>query len=144
MGIVGYVVTTRDDMDDWVVRHALFASQVMYGYLSLPFFLFTLPYIQVVLTHAVPTAYDREGRVQKFKKPKKSMKDDQDTPRESIVDKFMATANCGDLVEDMKIGFQTGHFQLRSDLKKGSEAIPRKMSTGSRADPAPQMVGTAA
>merc|ERR1719265_2198388 len=49
----------------WPVAHTLFAVQVIYGYLAAPFFIFTLPVIKTVLTHTVPTAYDREGRCRK-------------------------------------------------------------------------------
>merc|ERR1719486_858488 len=41
-------------------------SQVLYGLLSAPFFLFTLPGLQRVLTHAMPTGYDRRGRCRKY------------------------------------------------------------------------------
>merc|ERR1712187_422076 len=54
--VVGYAIATRpDNYDDWVVRGALFGMQIIYGYLSFPFFFFTLPFLQAVLTHAVPT-----------------------------------------------------------------------------------------
>lgn len=50
------------DEDIWYVEHVIFASQIVYGLLTVPFFLFTLPGLSRVLTHAMPTAYDREGR----------------------------------------------------------------------------------
>merc|ERR1719223_1004991 len=49
MAIVGYVASTRSELDDWPVKHALFACQIAYGYMSFPFFLFTLPLSQAVL-----------------------------------------------------------------------------------------------
>lgn len=66
---VGIVATIQSDYKDWRVMHTVFAAQVVYGYLSLPFFLFTLPFLQVLLTHSVPTAYDKMGRVRKFTRP---------------------------------------------------------------------------
>jgi len=61
---MAYVVATRPDLqyDDWPVKHALFACQIVYGYLSMPFFFFTLPVLSTVLTHAMPTGYDPQGR----------------------------------------------------------------------------------
>lgn len=51
-----------EDDKIWYVEHVVFASQAVYGLLSVPFFFFTLPGLNRVLTHALPTAYDREGR----------------------------------------------------------------------------------
>eukprot|EP00440_Ansanella_granifera_P028639 gb/GFBE01031112.1/.p1 GENE.gb/GFBE01031112.1/~~gb/GFBE01031112.1/.p1 ORF type:complete len:522 (+),score=89.25 gb/GFBE01031112.1/:1-1566(+) len=55
--------------DDWPVKHAFFAIQMIYGYLSMPFFLFLIPLLRNVLTHSVPTGYDECGRVRKYKGP---------------------------------------------------------------------------
>jgi hypothetical protein len=67
-----YCVTTRPSgelaHDDWVLAQTVFAGQVIYGLLSVPFFIFTLPGLQRVLTHAMPTGYDRQGRCRKFRK----------------------------------------------------------------------------
>merc|ERR1712113_1045759 len=43
-----------------------FATQVIYGYLSMPFILFKIPVLTVVLTHAVATGYDRQGRCRQY------------------------------------------------------------------------------
>lgn len=69
---VVYVATQNGEnaLEHWTVKITLFSAQVMYGYLSMPFFLFTLPFFQNVLTHAVPTAYDDQGRCKKLRKPK--------------------------------------------------------------------------
>jgi hypothetical protein len=67
-----YTLTTRGDdvkHDDWVLAQAVFAAQVLYGLLSVPFFLFTIPGLQRVLTHAMPTAYDRRGCCRKLQRP---------------------------------------------------------------------------
>mmetsp|Transcript_30383 Transcript_30383/g.55228 ORF Transcript_30383/g.55228 Transcript_30383/m.55228 type:complete len:479 (-) Transcript_30383:96-1532(-) len=63
-GFPAYVLITRPkfEPDDWVLAHTVYAAQILYGLLSAPFFLFTLPGMQRVLTHAYPTAYDRQGR----------------------------------------------------------------------------------
>jgi len=85
-----FVLCTRDtdkiDHDDWVMEHAVYAGTIIYGLLSAPFFLFTLPGLQRVLTHAMPTGYDREGRCRKCVPP---------TPREETDRK-----EDGDLVTD--------------------------------------------
>lgn len=57
--------------DDWVVAQSVYTAQIIYGLLSVPFFMFTLPGLQRILTHAMPTAYDRSGRCRKLIKPKK-------------------------------------------------------------------------
>merc|ERR1712190_291739 len=67
LGIVGFTVATRPafSLDDWPVHHAVFGAQVLYGMLSMPFFLFTLPVLKRLLTHTLPTAYDRKGACRK-------------------------------------------------------------------------------
>lgn len=59
----------EDDYDEWTVKQFVFAAQVLYGFLSMPFFLFTIPLFQIVLTHTVPTAYDEHGRCRSFGTP---------------------------------------------------------------------------
>eukprot|EP00425_Heterocapsa_triquetra_P030650 CAMPEP_0195123614 /NCGR_PEP_ID=MMETSP0448-20130528/129022_1 /TAXON_ID=66468 /ORGANISM="Heterocapsa triquestra, Strain CCMP 448" /LENGTH=119 /DNA_ID=CAMNT_0040161177 /DNA_START=37 /DNA_END=393 /DNA_ORIENTATION=- len=67
---MAYILSTRHwRYKDWPVKHAFYAVQVVYGFTSTPFFFFTLPLLQAVLTHTVPTAYDREGRCRKFTGP---------------------------------------------------------------------------
>jgi len=64
IAVLGYVISTRPGQahDEWVAKHAFYAVQVIYGLTSLPFFFLTLPGLQAVLLHAVPTAYDSLGR----------------------------------------------------------------------------------
>merc|ERR1712190_693301 len=71
LAFIAYVITTRpkNKIVDWPVEHAVYATQIVYAMLSFPFFIFTLPGIQVVLTHARPTAYDNRGRCRKPKQP---------------------------------------------------------------------------
>eukprot|EP00927_Polykrikos_kofoidii_P005208 TRINITY_DN1207_c1_g1_i1.p1 TRINITY_DN1207_c1_g1~~TRINITY_DN1207_c1_g1_i1.p1 ORF type:complete len:466 (+),score=114.94 TRINITY_DN1207_c1_g1_i1:130-1527(+) len=64
-GGLAVVMTRVEEYDGWVVQHSVFALQVLYGLTSLPFFVFTIPGIQLILTHSVPSAYDRNGRVVK-------------------------------------------------------------------------------
>eukprot|EP00931_Biecheleriopsis_adriatica_P062557 TRINITY_DN37726_c0_g1_i1.p1 TRINITY_DN37726_c0_g1~~TRINITY_DN37726_c0_g1_i1.p1 ORF type:complete len:488 (-),score=101.15 TRINITY_DN37726_c0_g1_i1:55-1518(-) len=63
---------------DWVFTQSVFAAQVVYGLLSVPFFLFTLPGLQRVLTHAVPTGYDRRGRARGFIRPPEMKREEPD------------------------------------------------------------------
>lgn len=100
MGVALYVAYTRSSYieGDWVVRQALFACQVLYGYLSLPFFLFTIPFLQVVLTHSVPTGYDEKGRCKRFKKPK-----EKEEPKQSLYDRVgLNKAEIAKVVDDVK------------------------------------------
>lgn len=64
VGVMAYVITSRPEIeyDHWVVQQTFFACQIVYGFSSIPFFLFTLPLLQSILTHTVPTAYDYKGR----------------------------------------------------------------------------------
>merc|ERR1719473_1148820 len=76
-----YTLSTRGGgdvkHDDWVLAQAVFASQVLYGLLSVPFFLFTLPGLQRVLTHAMPTAYDEKGRCRAPKKADEAKREEK-------------------------------------------------------------------
>jgi len=107
-GILVYVLTTVSDPFDWPVKHTVFALQILYGLLAFPFFWFTLPGLQLVLTHAVPTAYDRKGRCRKpisppaREKTKKEMEEAQNDQQKrpalvtdvdiaQIIDKIKAT-----------------------------------------------------
>jgi len=68
---------------DWAVKHTFYACQIVYGYLSMPFFFFTLPVLKMVLTHAVPTAYNSNGVTCKFKPPESTRK--RNTKEEDLV-----------------------------------------------------------
>ena len=62
--------TNFQEYNHWSVEHFVFAMQVAYGFSAAPFFLFTLPLLQRLLTHALPTAYDRQGRcVRPYRSP---------------------------------------------------------------------------
>ncbi|CAE7835611.1 unnamed protein product [Symbiodinium sp. CCMP2592] len=51
-GALVYVLQLREWLlDDWMVKHAFFAIQMVHGYLSMPFFFFTIPLIRNVLSH---------------------------------------------------------------------------------------------
>mmetsp|Transcript_73393 Transcript_73393/g.215166 ORF Transcript_73393/g.215166 Transcript_73393/m.215166 type:complete len:468 (-) Transcript_73393:131-1534(-) len=99
--------------NEWPVAHALFACQVIYGYVSMPFFLFTLPVFQSVLTHAIPTAYDRQGRCVQWKgkpKPKKEEKREQIDAQELVTSEETTT-----LLEKMKVLYSGGTVNLDSE-----------------------------
>lgn len=81
---------------DWAVKHTFYACQVVYGYLSMPFFFFTLPLLQAVLTHTVPTGYDRRGICRKWCGPAKK-RDDQDE------DELVTVQESSSLQERMRI-----------------------------------------
>jgi len=53
--------------DNWQVKQTFYCCQFIYGLFSIVFVPFNLPFLQVVLTHTVPTAYDKQGRCCKFK-----------------------------------------------------------------------------
>lgn len=88
-GFLCYVISTRPAYDDWTVRHTVFSCQVVYGYLSLPFFFFTLPLLQNVLTHTVPTGYDDRGRCRKLAAAQQALearRTDEEIKAEVLVD----------------------------------------------------------
>ena len=49
-------------LEDLQYRAVLFWTRVIYGLLSLPFAVFTLPFAFQALTHSRPTGYDKRGR----------------------------------------------------------------------------------
>ncbi|CAE7562348.1 unnamed protein product [Symbiodinium natans] len=66
-GALVYVLQLREWLlDDWMVKHAFFAIQMVHGYLSMPFFFFTIPLVRNVLTHTAPTGYDRSGLCRQY------------------------------------------------------------------------------
>lgn len=117
-GLIWSIVTHRDSgpfENNWVVRQIFFAMQVIYGYTSLPFFLFTLPVFQAVLTHTVPTAYDTEGRCVKVKGPPRPKVDRTELARkkkEEAVELLRSLkqymANLGSKAVETKFGFGAG------------------------------------
>lgn len=80
------VWTTMPTYDAWPMRHALFAGQIIYGYLSMPFFFFTIPVLRNVLTHAMPTAYDQQGRCRRLVKPKHRFRAPETGTDEEIIE----------------------------------------------------------
>jgi hypothetical protein len=112
IGVV-IVAVVHEQVDDWPVRHAIFAACVIYGFLSLPFFLFLIPGFRMVLTHSVPTAYDEAGRCREIQtsEPKAPEKDEQE-----LIDKDEAK----NLLEDAR------------NIMMGVELDERKAQDGSR------------
>lgn len=96
------VIIRRGKLDDWTVEHALFSCQVVYGYMSMPFFIFTVPYIQIILTHSVPTGYDEKGRCQKFIGPPKPETPKQKKTREALLNSLPSDMEMGQLVDKLK------------------------------------------
>jgi len=94
---------------DWQVQQTLFFCQFIYGLLSIVFVPFNLPFLQAVLTHSVPTAYDEQGRCCKFKGAEKPKREEfvpeegegglektdlvDDEEAESVLSKFKAIAS---------------------------------------------------
>jgi len=103
MGVLAYTFTTVDSADSWVISHAIFSLQILYGFAAMPFFLFTLPGVQLLLTHAVRTGYDPQGRCRKMRKPKKLEENHQ--KQEGATKKaltFFTDAEVGEVFEDVK------------------------------------------
>jgi len=68
VAVMAWIMSTRPYFD-WVVIHTFFACQVLYGYMAMPFFIFCIPMLREALTHSVPSAYDKEGRVRAYEAP---------------------------------------------------------------------------
>lgn len=74
-GFAAALTFMRDDPismereDIWPIEHIIYAALCVYGMLQVPFFFFTLPGLNRVLTHAVPTAYDPQGRCLQPRRP---------------------------------------------------------------------------
>jgi len=69
--------------DNWQVKQTFHCCQFMYGLFSIVFVPFNLPFLQAVLTHTVPTAYDKQGRCCKFKGAEPPKPDEEDVLRAS-------------------------------------------------------------
>jgi len=57
--------------DTWKFRASLQFAKIAYGLLSFPFVIFNLPLMGKFLTHAQPTAYNKNGTTVPYVKPKK-------------------------------------------------------------------------
>ena len=57
--------------DEWMLKGTLYWLKAAYGLLSAPFFIFKLPLFSSLLTHAAPTAYNKQGICVPLKKKKK-------------------------------------------------------------------------
>ena len=69
-GLVGITVAVKGAAvleADWKFRQLLYWSKVMYGLLSTPYLLFSLPLATRLITHARPTGYDKRGRLRPCK-----------------------------------------------------------------------------
>eukprot|EP00929_Paragymnodinium_shiwhaense_P047572 TRINITY_DN24121_c0_g1_i2.p1 TRINITY_DN24121_c0_g1~~TRINITY_DN24121_c0_g1_i2.p1 ORF type:complete len:468 (-),score=97.22 TRINITY_DN24121_c0_g1_i2:197-1600(-) len=99
---LGYVLTTVDKYDHWVMSHSIFALQTLYGFSSMPFFIFTLPGIQLILTHAQPTAYDRSGRIRRPAKAKAAEERRDVEKKASSPISWVSEADISSVVEPMK------------------------------------------
>lgn len=65
-GLVGAAVAVKGGAvleADWKFRQALYWGKVLYGMLSVPYLLFSLPLAKRLFTHARPTGYDKHGRL---------------------------------------------------------------------------------
>jgi len=102
MCILVYVGTTVKKYDGWVVGHSIYAVQVLYGLMSFPFFLFTLPMLQRVLTHAMPTAYDRRGACRRLAPSAAVTEKHQQAPQESEADARVSDTEVNSILEDVK------------------------------------------
>merc|ERR1719229_573341 len=51
---------------DWQVQQTFFFCQFLYGIFSIIFIPFMIPFLQAVLTHAAPTAYNENGQCCRF------------------------------------------------------------------------------
>lgn len=90
VGVCIYVATTRPALEvgDWALDQTIYAAQIVHGLLSAPFFFFTLPGLARVLTHSLPTAYDRQGRCRPPVAPPavvQDRKDRGDQPQQPVV-----------------------------------------------------------
>jgi len=69
------LVNARED--DWQVKQTFYCCQFIYGLFSWVFVPFKIPFLQAVLTHSVPTAYDEKGRCCKFRGPEPPPEDEE-------------------------------------------------------------------
>ncbi|CAK0896584.1 unnamed protein product [Prorocentrum cordatum] len=92
--LVGYTVAMAPggDAEHWTIEHVVFGAQVLYGFLSFPFFFFTLPLLTRALTHALPTGYDGKGRTRRLAVVRRKRKPNKqaETVSQSKVDELVS------------------------------------------------------
>lgn len=87
IGIVGALYAAFGHDETWRLRINMFWAQVIYGIFAFPFFIYTLPLLNILMTHARPTAYDPQGRSVPPKPPAKTLeKEDEDVTDEDVND----------------------------------------------------------
>jgi len=109
----------------WQVKQTLYLCQVIYGWSSIVFVPFMLPFLQNVLTHAPPTAYDRKGRCRKFKKPDPPKKEEGEDAPLNFFQKVFSDAEVEKFFSQMKdvaAGHKVDLEGLRERAKKVTEA----------------------
>mmetsp|Transcript_54217 Transcript_54217/g.126183 ORF Transcript_54217/g.126183 Transcript_54217/m.126183 type:complete len:483 (+) Transcript_54217:69-1517(+) len=131
-----FMISNQGKPNDWHVAHALFACQVIYGFLSMPFFFFTLPVFQSVLTHCIPTAYDGRGRcvrwtgkprVKKDKGKKVKHSGTEEESNGNNAQELVSTEETSSLLEKMKILFSGGTVELdvTDQVQNGQRQQPK-------------------
>jgi hypothetical protein len=92
--LVAYAIAMAPGGDamHWTIEHCVFGAQVLYGFLSFPFFFFTLPLLTRALTHALPTGYDGKGRTRRLAVVKRKRKPEkqEDAVSQSKVDELIS------------------------------------------------------
>jgi hypothetical protein len=93
VGVVVFAIFRQEDYDwqAWPVKHVVFLLQCVYGYFALPFFFFTIPYLQNVLTHTVPTGYTERGICVRMINPQKRKKTqaEKDAKKKAELDELL-------------------------------------------------------
>eukprot|EP00162_Nutomonas_longa_P006329 comp16898_c0_seq2/m.27639 comp16898_c0_seq2/g.27639 ORF comp16898_c0_seq2/g.27639 comp16898_c0_seq2/m.27639 type:complete len:430 (-) comp16898_c0_seq2:29-1318(-) len=71
MSVAIWYYTMRDHLPMWVIEGTFYWLKVLYGMLSIPWIIFSLPLMATIFTKARPTGYDRAGNVRLTIKPRK-------------------------------------------------------------------------
>eukprot|EP00928_Gymnodinium_smaydae_P026047 TRINITY_DN20558_c0_g3_i1.p1 TRINITY_DN20558_c0_g3~~TRINITY_DN20558_c0_g3_i1.p1 ORF type:complete len:1320 (-),score=271.03 TRINITY_DN20558_c0_g3_i1:245-4204(-) len=79
VGMVLRMSTREWQLNDWISRQTAFTCQFVYAICALPFFIFSLPGLSNILTHVVPSAYDKDGRCCAYAGPPAAEKKDEES-----------------------------------------------------------------
>lgn len=80
-------VAGHDEM--WRLQANMYWTQILYGLMAFPFFVYTMPVLKHLMTHARYTAYDPQGRcVRPYVKPRENKKREEDVTDAEVDDLF--------------------------------------------------------
>jgi len=125
--------------DDWQVKQTFYCCQFIYGLFSIVFVPFNLPFLQAVLTHSAPTAYDSKGRCCKFKGPAKPPEDEEEKGIRRGVSSILGKESMDNFTSNLKTAMAGGkvsmeEMQTKVRNRASSLGVSNQASNGGDAE----------